>query len=473
MSARSAIKEAKEAFRLMTVGADEFMEGVAAALCQPPGEWTAATQELIASVMRTIVEGRAAGSVDKEATAVLAAGPDIPILGGLVFPRPRGTESVGRTPPPLPWFDHLDGEAADAWREELGRHTGAVSALTGFLEEGMRGVELPGVKTETAVANCVVYGAGCLIMAGGVGLFGNVRRLAGALMAYMLFDHIGDSLQDHRLRRMVHRVMMQYWVKGEWPAQPAKAVMRVLKPPLRQACERSRAWVSSELSPADAARVAPQLGVLAQAIATDVQSEDPEDSPIGVAETVDVARLRASLKKNVAAVAFLLFAYLDDPRRLRPDVLHMAGRAAMFAQLFDDLLDRDEDVNQRQHTVVTGLCDEAYRHLTRVAASLVPEILHDVRQVAPKLMDLLRPLQEARIESWTRGGALLIYLMTRHRNRDAFGATGADLADRVCGGESPFIVLRAVRSWLAPRSDQPGQPSRPPPPPPPPPRSPR
>jgi hypothetical protein len=450
MSLREAIKQVTRALRTMTSGGDEFMAEIGEAMARPPPtEWNPAAEEMINSVLKTLKHGRATGPVDCEARYILAQGADAPILGGLVFPRPVGADTTS-APPPMPWFDHLEGEAADAWRAEVELHTSAVGGLTRLLEEGMDGVSLPGISTDKAVANCVVYGSGCLILAGGVGLMGNVRRLAGALMAYMLFDHVGDSLTDRRLRRMVHAEMMIYWSKGQWSERVPSAVAQILTGPIRRACEKSRVWVGDGRAPSELVRVGPQLGFLAKAIAKDcgVEAAVPIDQPIGEATSVDLPQLTASLKKNVAAVAFLLFAYLDDPRHLSPEVLHMAGRAAMFAQLFDDLLDRGEDIAQNQHTVMTGLRAEPYAHLAWVSAHYVPRILQDVYAVAPRMSALIRPLDDARVTGWVDTGGLLIYLMTRHRNVEAFGDHAAALAERTCSGRSPFVILRAVREWV-------------------------
>ncbi len=452
MLARESNGGARRALKEMNQGADEFMEDLARALADKGDAptWPDEVGEAVRSAIDTIRAGRADGVVDDLAREVLGLGPDLPTAAGLAFPRPNEVPSGRTVPVAMPWFNHLDGEAAEAWRDQLSRHCRGVGMLTRALEEGMEGVELPGVKTSTAVSNCVVYGAGCLLMAGGVGLRGSVKRLAGALMAYMLFDHIGDSIDDRGLRRLVHKEMMVYWARGRWSSKPPPAAVRRVLVPMRTACERSRAWVSADRIAADRARVEPQLAQLAMAIAGDCAKEAAVPrQEVGADDEIDVAALASSLRKNVAAVAFLLFAYLDDPRQLRPRVLHMAGRAAMFAQLFDDLLDRAEDVAQGQDTAVTRLTDRRYRQLARVAAGRVPRILEDVREVAPRAAALMDAMQERRVVDAAEAGSLMIYLMTRHRNRPAFGEYGADLARRACGDASPFVVLRAVREWVA------------------------
>lgn len=446
----------------MDHGAQEFMRDLGSrwadgaadgAAPDAPPAFEAGALELVRGTMETLRADRAVGPVEDAAAEILAVGPDVPTAAGLAFPRPSEMRPGAARPVPMPWFDHLEGEAADAWREQVSRHCAAVGLLTRELELGMESIVLPGVSTKTAIANCVVYGAGCLIMAGGVGLRGRVRRLAGALMAYMLFDHIGDSLDDRALRRMVHKEMMVFWATGRWSDSPANAVKRVLTPGMREASARSREWVSDGRGPGDRARVDPQLGILAKAIAADCAREatapaqEPGSADRG--DAVDLEALARSLHKNVPAVAFLLFAYLDDPRDLKPRVLHMAGRAAIFAQLFDDLLDRDEDVQQHQDTVVTRLSEREYRRLVRTATLMVAGLIQDVREVAPRATALLDTMETGRVVDSVGAGALLIYLMTRHRNRQAFGEVAADLADLACGTDSPFLVLRAVRGWIA------------------------
>jgi hypothetical protein len=446
----AAIQDALGALRRMTAGADEFMREVGDVVAADPGDWPPLCEELVRSTMDTLERGRTHGLVEEQVEVVLAAGPHIPSVGEMVFPRPAGAGADPDAPPP-PWFDHLEGETADAWRKVIGCHTSGAAELTALLEEGISGVDLPGVSTQTAIANCVVYGSGCLVMAGGVALTGNIRRLAGALMAYMLFDHLGDSLTDRRVRGHVHKEMMRFWAKGSWSAEVSPAVAGVLTEPIRGACARSRGWVNSERLPASAVRIGPQLGALAAAIAKDCRSEGDEAAPVGTVDLLGadtMARLSRSLRKNVAAVAFLLYAYLDDPRLLRAEVLHMAGRAAMFAQLFDDLLDRQEDVEQRQDTVVTSLTPGAYRRLARASAMHVPRILEDVNQVAPGVAAMLEPFDRDRVVAWCQSGGLIIYLMARHRNRPAFGDEAADLEARTTRGESPFVILRSVREWL-------------------------
>jgi len=112
------------------------------------------------------------------------------------------------------------------------------------------------------------------------------------------------------------------------------------------------------------------------------------------------------------------------------------------------LLDRDEDISQNQRTAVTALTDAAYRDLTSAAATRVPRLMQDVLATSAAANLVSGAFTPARVAMWAETGTLAMHLMVAHRNPAAFA--GDPLLSQVCGGESPFVVLRPLRTWLDP-----------------------
>jgi len=463
------VDDARAALRELNVGAAEFVREVVGAVTprtpsgQSSDQWpAAATRELLRDVVAWAATpvGTADASVvlgarlTSEIDAVLAAGPELPMSVGAGLPENSGFCDEAEVVAPE-WAPR-GTPAADEWHRQA-RHARSGRALWRLLREGMRGVPLR--RLDTAVANAATYGWGCLAMCAGIGMPGNVRRLAGALLAYMLFDHIGDSIADSTERRLVLREMMRFWATGEWSRSPPppRAVRRALPAPTREACRLSREWVAAERG-AHSGAAERDLGEIARAIAHERAAEGDGAALDRTADAVDGALLERSLHKNVAAVAFLLFSFLDRPRDLSPPLLRVAGRAAAFAQLYDDLLDRDDDIRQSQRTAVTALTDAAYRDLTAAAATRVPRLMQDVLATSAAANLISGAFTPARVAMWAETGTLAMHLMVAHRNPAAFA--GDPLLSQVCAGSSPFVVLRPLRTWLDPgvaTADDPGE----------------
>jgi hypothetical protein len=489
----------RRSLRTMESGSDEFVaEVLAAARKGARALDREASIPLVEAMVEWARSGQVVGPAGDELAQVLALGSDLPEALGAGMPRHHGVPAATGTPdmpvniaagncPAGPAGPAGPAAAAAAWRQQL-VHTRAARALATMLHEGMEGVVLPGQDGRVAVNNAVLYGAGCICMCSGIGARGHVRRLAGALMAYMLFDHIGDDLDCGVSRRLVLGEMMAFWKRGSWSDRPAPVVRATLTPAIRRACGFARAWVVADRA-GDTPDSAARLGEIARRVAADCAREraEPDKSEVGVdaggaggaggsngpdgpdgpdgADGADgpngpgdpdgpdgpyCAALARSLRKNVPAVCFLLAAFLDAPTALTRETLKVAGRAAAFAQLFDDLLDRAADRARGQRTVVAGLPAAAYVRLVRAAGQSVGWIVDDVLGASWTVAAFARELGPERLACWSGCAGLLMQLMVVHRNRADLedAPEGGALLDRVCRGGSPFDIGRAVRGWV-------------------------
>jgi hypothetical protein len=443
--------DAKAVLEQLCQGAAQFVSEVVGA-GDVPQAWPDGCEEMLSEVLDWSAGGALGAMLQVEVDRVLKAGPELPMSVGAGLPRHSG---VAKDEPVVPFPDYLPSgsPAADEWHKQA-YHARAGRVLWRLLGDAMADVPLDGMRHETAIANAATYGWGCIAMCSGINMTGNIQRLAGALVAYMLFDHIGDSLQDAGERRLVLKEMMQFWATGKWSKWPNEVVRRMLPPETRKACRISREWVGHDRGAA-AGRAERDIGQIAMAIAKERTTEGHGAAANRTCDAVDGVVLERSLRKNVAAVAFLLFAFLDRPQDFKGPLLHVAGRAAAFAQLYDDLLDRDEDMVQNQRTAITALTDEAYWKLARAAASRVPRLLDDVVATSTSAHLVIQAVSMERIAQWTQTGALAIHLMVAHRNREAFAHD--PIPPRVLRGLSPFVVLRPLRDWLQPGVQPPAE----------------
>jgi hypothetical protein len=430
----------------MLVGADSFVLAMAGRTA--PVDWGADVQELVTACVLSLERGTTEDALYAEMESVMQLGSALPELLRAVIPRHTGVPTTTPAPGGPPQLASYDSEVGRAWQATIGSLRGA-TALSALLAEGMRDVKLPGIEMRVALGNSLIYGCGCLVMATGIGMLGHVPRLAGALMAYMLFDHIGDGQPDAVTRRLVLREMMVFWGKGEWSSAPPAVVRRSLPRATRAACARAREWVTADRHPEDRLRSGERLGALAASIARDCSTGGIADHVDGSLEDIPVDALGQSLAKNVAAVAFLLEAFLNDFQSMPAPMLQLAGRAAAFAQLFDDLLDRDDDMRQGQRTAATALTDTAYQHMLARAAGSIPLIFADALSASPGMKLVIEMLDPAQIERWIAACGLTMHLMAAHRNPAACPAL-VELLGTMCRGVSPFVIVKAMREWLHP-----------------------
>jgi hypothetical protein len=426
----------------LTAGAAEFVHDVVTSHhvleCWPEG-----CEELLAEVLDWSTGTPLGPSLQKQVNSILRAGSELPMAVGACLPRHSGFDD---DEPTVPFPDYLPSgtPTVDEWHKQA-CHTRSGRVLWRLLRDAMANVPLDGIRHDTAVTNAATYGWGCLAMCSGIGMTGNIRRLAGALIAYMLFDHIGDSLKDETERRLVLKEMMSFWASGKWSKCPAQIVQKMLDPATREACRVSRKWVAFDRGAA-AGRSERDIGQIAMAIARERTCEGDGAPGNRTLDSIDGEALERSLRKNVAAVAFLLFAFLDRPHDLNVPLLKVVGRAAAFAQLYDDLLDRNEDILQEQHTAITALTDKAYWRLARAAASRVPRLLEDVMAVSTSAHLVTKAISTSHIRLWAHTSSLTMHLMVAQRNQEAF--THDPQPERVLRGHSAYSILRPLRMWL-------------------------
>lgn len=404
-------------------------------------DWLPETEGMVRAALWRHVPSQAA-LIDDEINAVLQQGEEMPRVLAEMLPRHGVSTAVGECPsPPV-----ANQAVRDVWRQEAQR-ADAVRSLAADLSAGMADVALPGITTRLAVNNATLYGTGCIALCSACGIVGHVRRLAGALMAYLLFDHIGDALQG-AVRRMVLAEMMKYWNDRKWSPRPVAKVRAALEPTTRRAWERARAWISFERGAgvADTDRI---IGAVAKVIAAECggQKADPD----GTRDTIDGRRLGRSVHKNVAAVAFLMVAFADDPMAdVTPTSMCLAGRAAAMTQLYDDLLDRTADAASDQQTGVTELTPGAYRKVAGGAARAITVLLEKATEASMLVGHVSKHVGAERLVRWSEGIGLLMELMLTRRNITMFSAAQTDRLERVChDGVSPFDLGRGFCEWLA------------------------
>lgn len=404
-------------------------------------DWRPETEGLVRAALWRHVPSEAA-LLDDEIDAVLRHGEEMPRDLAEMLPQHGVSTVVGECPsPPV-----ANQRVRDVWRQEA-RRADAVRSLAADLKAGMADVALPGISTRLAVNNATLYGTGCIALCSACGISGHVRRLAGALMAYLLFDHIGDALQG-ALRRMVLAEMMKYWNDRKWSPRPAAKVRAALEPTTRRAWERARAWISFERGAgvADTDRI---IGVVAKVIAAECGGQEAD--PDGTRDTIDGRRLGGSVHKNVAAVAFLMVAFAEDPMAdLTLVSMRLAGRAAAMTQLYDDLLDRTADAASDQRTGVTELTPDAYRRVAGGAARAITLLLEEATRASALVGHVSERVDAERLVGWSEAIGLLMELMLTRRNDGMFDAAQTARLARVChDGVSPFDLGRGFCEWLA------------------------
>jgi hypothetical protein len=211
-------------------------------------------------------------------------------------------------------------------------------------------------KKRAAIENSCIYGMGIMLMSEASHYTGSVKRLAGGLVAYMLFDHLSDQISDLVLRRLVTVQMFKFWCSGKWShVPPPAAVRRVLDRNTRTAMERCRRLIVVDRHDP----VAAHKLMLTAARAVHDDKGAPELQGVCNSNTVNCDTMFRSITKTVPSIIFLLQAYMDDGQSPTIDWLGEVGAVAAFAQLLDDVLDRESDVNEEFPSTPASLSPSA------------------------------------------------------------------------------------------------------------------